>query len=64
MPLQTDSAKAARKKAVNDYVKIYTAGFSAPVPSSSPTALSEDTKVVMGTGAPWSLGGHLVDLIA
>ena len=66
-PLQTDSEKAAlaaRKKAVDDYVQKYTAGFSAPVPSSPPTALSDNAKVVLVTGASGGLGGHLVDQIA
>ena len=67
MPLRTDSEKAtfaARKKAVDDYVQKYTAGFSAPIPSSSPTALSDNAKVVLVTGASGGLGGHLVDQIA
>ncbi|MCJ1381693.1 fusarubin cluster-polyketide synthase [Xylographa soralifera] len=66
-PVRNDNentALLARKKAVNDYVQIYTAGFSAPVPSSSPTAVNDNTKVVLVTGASGSLGGHLVDQIA
>ena len=66
-PLQTDSEKAAlaaRKKAVDDYVQKYTVGFSVPVPSFSPTALSDNAKVVLVTGASGGLGGHLVDQIA
>ena len=66
-PPQTISEKAslaARKKAVDDFVQKYIAGFSAPVPSSSPTVSSDDTKVVLVTGASGGLGGHLVDQIA
>lgn len=64
---RTDSEMAAlavRKKAVDDYVQKYTAGFSAPVPSSSPMSPSNGAKVVLVTGASGSLGSHLVDQIA
>lgn len=67
LPLRTESeatALAARKKAVDDYVQKYTAGFFAPIPLSSPTALSDKAKVVLVTGASGGLGGHLVDQIA
>ncbi len=66
-PLRTESEKAAlaaRKKAVDDYVQKYTAGFSAHVASPSSTAQSDNAKVVLVTGASGSLGGHLVDQIA
>ena len=67
-PLHTESEKAAlaaRRKAVDDYVQKYTAGFSAPaVPSSSPTAPSDNAKVVLVTGASGHLGAHLVNHIA
>lgn len=66
-PLRTDSenaALAARKNAVDDYVQKYTAGFSLAVSSPSSTALSDNAKVVLVTGASGSLGGHLVDQIA
>ncbi|KAI4167226.1 MAG: hypothetical protein LQ343_007386 [Gyalolechia ehrenbergii] len=58
------SALAARKKAVDDYVQKYTAGFAAPIPSSSATVPKPDAKVVLITGASGGLGGHLVDQIA
>lgn len=58
------AALAARKKAVDEYVQKYTAGFSAPVPSSSLTALNDSAKVVLVTGASGGLGAHLVDQIA
>ena len=58
------AALAARKKAVDDYVQKYTAGFSAPVSSPSSTAPSDNEKVVLVTGASGSLGGHLVYHIA
>lgn len=57
------AALAARKKAVDDYVHKYTAGFAAPGASSS-AAPSENEKVVLVTGATGSLGGHLVYHIA
>lgn len=66
-PARTDieiAALAARKKAVDDYVQKYTAGFSAPVSSSSLIPASNDAKVVLVTGASGGLGSHLVDQIA
>lgn len=66
-PIRSESdeaALAARKKAVDDYVQKYTAGFSAPVSTSSPAAASDNAKTVLVTGASGSLGGHLVDQIA
>jgi len=66
-PLRTESetaALAARKKAVDDYVQKYTAGFSAPVASPLSIAPSDNAKVVLVTGASGGLGGHLVDHIA
>lgn len=66
-PLRSESetaALAARKRAVDDWVQKYTAGFSAPVPSLSSTAPSDNAKVVLVTGASGGLGGHLVDHIA
>ncbi|KAL2020283.1 hypothetical protein VTK56DRAFT_8607 [Thermocarpiscus australiensis] len=62
---KADDALTARKKAVDEYVRTYTAGFSRPVPSSSSSspasALSKDdeSKVVLVTGASGSLGSHL-----
>ncbi|KAF4589049.1 Type I Iterative Polyketide synthase (PKS) [Ophiocordyceps camponoti-floridani] len=52
----------ARKKAVDDLVGKYTAGFTGPTASSAPTlGLPDDNeKVVLVTGASGSLGGHLV----
>ncbi|OCK75289.1 ketoacyl-synt-domain-containing protein [Lepidopterella palustris CBS 459.81] len=58
------AALATRKKAVDEYVQKYKAGFSAPVPSRSSTAPSDNEKVVLVTGASGSLGGHLVYHIA
>ncbi|MCJ1436265.1 fusarubin cluster-polyketide synthase [Xylographa pallens] len=55
---------AARKKAVDNYVMKYTAGFSAPTPSSYEGVPTENDKVVLVTGASGSLGGHLVYHIA
>ena len=66
-PLRTESetaALAARKKAVDDYVQKYTAGFSAPISSPFSTAQSDNAKIVLVTGASGGLGGHLVDHIA
>ena len=66
-PSRTDSEIAAlvvRKKAVDDYVQKYTAGFSAPIPASSLTGPANDAKVILVTGASGSLGSHLVDQIA
>lgn len=57
-------ALAARKKAVDDYVQKYTAGFEAPTPSDRRAMPKENEKVVMVTGASGGLGGHLVDQIA
>ncbi|KAI0003486.1 ketoacyl-synt-domain-containing protein [Xylariaceae sp. FL0662B] len=59
-----DTELAARKKAVDDYVKKYTAGFSVPASSSLAAVPTGDEKVVMVTGASGSLGGHLVYHIA
>ena len=67
MPLRTESetaALAARKKAVDDYVQKYTAGFSVPVAAPSSSASSDNAKVVLVTGASGGLGSHLVDHIA
>ncbi|KAH8200904.1 hypothetical protein TruAng_004913 [Truncatella angustata] len=49
----------ARKRAIDEYVEKYTAGFSAPVLSSRDSAASDNDKVVLVTGATGSLGGHL-----
>ena len=60
-----NSILASRKKAVDEYIQKYTAGFSAPVSSKSPPARSWDSgEVVLVTGASGSLGGHLVYHIA
>jgi thioester reductase-like protein/acyl carrier protein len=64
-PQHTESAMAelaARKKAVDEYVERYIAGFSVPAASSSGKAPSG--KVVLVTGASGSLGGQLVDQLA
>ena len=64
---QSESEKAtliARKKAVDDYVQKYTAGFSAPVSSPSSSVPDNNAKIVLVTGASGGLGGHLVDQIA
>ncbi|KAM4057347.1 starter unit:ACP transacylase in aflatoxin biosynthesis domain-containing protein [Hirsutella rhossiliensis] len=58
------SALAARKQAVDELVKKYTAGFSAPGSSPSSTMPSDNEKVILVTGASGSLGGHLVYHIA
>ena len=62
-----DSEKAelaARYKSIDDYVQKYTAGFSAPGFSPLCTALNDNAKVVLVTGASGGLGGHLVNQIA
>ena len=59
-----EAALAARKKAVDELVEKYAAGFSAPVPSSTATVPSADAKVVLVTGASGNLGSHLTDQIA
>ncbi|KAI1506778.1 ketoacyl-synt-domain-containing protein, partial [Biscogniauxia marginata] len=62
-PLFTESEKAelaARKKAVDEYVQKYTAGFFVPAPSASTTAPADNEKVVLVTGASGSLGGNVV----
>ena len=61
------AALAARKKAVDDYVSRYTAGFTPPISSSLPPAINTSTpttNVVLVTGASGSLGSHLTDQIA
>ena len=66
-PVRTESETAvlaARKKAVDDYVQKYTAGFSAPASSPSSSVPSDNTKIVLVTGASGSLGGHLAYHIA
>ena len=66
-PLRVESESdvlAARKKSVDDYVRKYTAGFSAPVPTPSFITVMDNAKVILVTGASGSLGGHLVDQIA
>ncbi|KAF7551423.1 hypothetical protein G7Z17_g5015 [Cylindrodendrum hubeiense] len=55
---------AARKAAVDGFVKKYTAGFSAPGSSPSSAVPSDNEKVVLVTGASGSLGGNLVYHIA
>lgn len=47
-----------RKKAVDDYVAKYIAGYSGPTPNESAEAPKE--KVVLVTGASGSLGSHIV----
>ncbi|KAF2637343.1 ketoacyl-synt-domain-containing protein [Massarina eburnea CBS 473.64] len=51
---------AARKEAVNAYVRKYTAGFSVSTPSSLLPLPNDSEKVVLVTGASGSLGGNLV----
>ncbi|KAL9056770.1 MAG: hypothetical protein Q9162_002741 [Coniocarpon cinnabarinum] len=58
------AALVTRKKAVDELVAKYTAGWVAPTPSPSAAAPSDKEKVVLVTGASGSLGGHLVDHIA
>ena len=55
---------ASRKKAVDEYVEKYTAGFAAPVASRFSSTFNDKEKVVLVTGASGGLGGHLVDQIA
>lgn len=52
---------SARGKAVEELVQKYTAGFSAPISSLSPTLAvpAADEKVVLVTGTTGSLGSHL-----
>ncbi|KAI0390134.1 hypothetical protein F5Y17DRAFT_462038 [Xylariaceae sp. FL0594] len=69
---EDDTALLARKRAVDEYVAKYTAGFHGPTapPSSSsaePPLLhyEDDTaKVVLVTGGTGCLGGHLVRTLA
>lgn len=66
-PVRTESeiaSLAARKKVVDDYVQMYTAGFSAPGFNSSAHGPSDNEKVVLVTGASGSLGSNLVHHIA
>ncbi|KAI0017593.1 ketoacyl-synt-domain-containing protein [Xylariomycetidae sp. FL0641] len=56
---------ATRKQAVDEYVQKYTAGWTAPVPSSSSSTTTNGTaKTVLVTGASGSLGSHLVHHLA
>ena len=65
VPSESEKANLiGRKKAVDDYVQKYTAGFSAPVSSPSSTVPDDNSKVVLVTGASGGLGGHLVDQIS
>ncbi|KAK5989545.1 Non-reducing polyketide synthase fsr1 [Cladobotryum mycophilum] len=66
-PQRTESelaALSARKKAVDECVQKYTAGFREPVFSLSSSAPKDNEKVVLVTGASGSLGGNLVYHIA
>ncbi|KAF2204082.1 ketoacyl-synt-domain-containing protein [Delitschia confertaspora ATCC 74209] len=66
-PVHTESEKAAlaaRKKAVDEYVQKYIAGWSGPAANSSTIPYDPNAKVVLVTGASGSLGGHLTDQIA
>ncbi|KAL9069423.1 MAG: hypothetical protein Q9157_006161 [Trypethelium eluteriae] len=54
------STLAESKKAVDAYVQMYTAAFSAPSSSRSSPAPGSNEKVVLITGASGSLGSHLV----
>ncbi|KAB8801877.1 hypothetical protein FH972_026699 [Carpinus fangiana] len=58
------AALETRRKAVDEYVEKYTAGFSAPTPSNSSPTVNDNEKVVLVTGGSGSLGGHLVYHIA
>jgi thioester reductase-like protein/acyl carrier protein len=63
MPQHTSNdsgALEARKRAVDDYVRKYTAGFSIPASSPSPIPPNYAEKVVLITGASGSLGSNLV----
>ena len=53
------AALPARKKAVDDLVEKYTAGFKAPVPNPNGEMPAQNEKVILVTGASGSLGGHL-----
>ena len=53
------AALAARKKAVDELVAKYTAGFTAPTPDPQGEMPASNEKVVLVTGASGSLGGHL-----
>jgi thioester reductase-like protein/acyl carrier protein len=55
-----NAAHAMRRKAVDEYVEKYTAGFSSPRSSPSSAIPSTNEKVVLVTGGTGSLGGHLV----
>ncbi|KAK3307264.1 uncharacterized protein B0T15DRAFT_394431 [Chaetomium strumarium] len=65
-PAADTAALESRKKAIDDYVDKYTAGFVAPVPCTSGDATPYDAnaKVVLVTGATGSLGGHLAFQLA
>ena len=52
------------KKTIDEYVEKYTAGFSAPNPSSRQPVSGNNEKVVLVTGASGSLGGHLTFKLA
>ncbi|KAI2607013.1 ketoacyl-synt-domain-containing protein [Hypoxylon fragiforme] len=60
VPEPTDPALIARKKAVDELVEKYTAGFSVPAPLPLTTSTPDNEKVVLVTGATGCLGGHLV----
>lgn len=54
------SSLSARKQAVDDYVRTYTAGFQPPTSNPTSKAPNPNEKVILVTGATGSLGGHLV----
>lgn len=63
-PRELSEMDKARKKAIDEYVEKYTAGFSAPSPSSHKSITGNSEKVVLVTGASGSLGGHLAFKLA
>jgi thioester reductase-like protein/acyl carrier protein len=54
----------ARKELVSQYIRKHTAGLSVPVSSSSASQPSDQSKVVLVTGASGSLGANLVHHLA
>ncbi|KAJ6199961.1 hypothetical protein J3E72DRAFT_186462 [Bipolaris maydis] len=53
------AALPARKKAVDDLVEKYTAGFKAPASNPNGEMPAHNEKIVLVTGTSGSLGGHL-----
>ena len=64
-PTEADLASfVARRKAVDDYVQKYTTQFSLPFSAPLSTAVRDNSRVVLVTGASGGLGSHLVEHIA